>query len=98
MSFSNQAGKNQENTPSYTIICQMTHELAALERLCQVVRIRGFRIARMAVEAVDDNLDIALTIQGSRPIAMLQTQLEKLHTVARVELEQPALAAASQTA
>lgn len=54
-------------TPSYTLTCRMSHEAAALERLCQVVRIRGFRIARMAVESVlegaDETLEIALTIQ-----------------------------------
>lgn len=100
MSRSNQADQNQTGTSSYTITCQMNHELAALERLCQVVRIRGFRIAKMAVETTGDKLDIALTLQGARPIAMLQTQLEKLHTVARVELKQPLLkaATASQTA
>ena len=65
---------------------RMTHEAAALERLCQVVRIRGFRIATMAVETAGEHLDIALTLEGTRPIAMLQSQLEKLHTVAEVAL------------
>ncbi len=32
------------------------------------------------------HLDIALTLEGTRPIAMLQSQLEKLHTVAEVAL------------
>lgn len=94
------SSQHQTDTPSYTITCQMSHEIAALERLCQVVRIRGFRIAKMAVETAEDKLAIALTVQGSRPVSMLQTQLEKLHTVMRVELSQPALkaAATSQTA
>ena len=61
-------------------------EAAALERLCQVVRIRGFRIASMAVETAGEHLNIALTLEGTRPIAMLQSQLEKLHTVAEVAL------------
>ena len=78
--------------PSYTLNCRMSQETAALERLCQVVRIRGFRIARMAVESAGDHLDIALTLEGSRPIAMLQTQLEKLHTVVEVGLGQSAAA------
>ena len=69
-------------TPSYTLTCRMSHESAALERLCQVIRIRGFRIAKMAVESVlegtDEALDIALTIHGARSVAMLQSQLEKL--------------------
>lgn len=78
--------------PSYTLNCRMTRETAALERLCQVVRIRGFRIARMAVESTGDRLDIALTLEGTRPIAMLQSQLLKLHTVADVALGSSAVA------
>ena len=70
----------------YTQNCRMNQEAAALERLCRVVRVRGFRISRMAMESTGDTLDIALTLEGSRPVAMLQSQLEKLHTVAGVEL------------
>lgn len=76
----------QPIAPSYHIHCRMTPEAAALERLCQVVRIRGFRITRMAMENVGDALDIALTLEGTRPIGMLQSQLEKLQTVVGVEL------------
>ncbi|RBW50189.1 ACT domain-containing protein [Marinobacter sp. F3R11] len=87
------------STPDYTIACRMNHEAAALERLCQVVRIRGFRIAKMAVETQDGVLDIALTVQGTRPVTMLQSQLEKLHTVEEVILTTPVLApATSRTA
>jgi acetolactate synthase II small subunit len=64
----------------------MAFEPAALERLCQVIRIRGFRVASMAVESVGEHLDIRLTLEGARPIAMLQSQLEKLHTVVEVAL------------
>lgn len=71
---------------SYNLNCRMVYESAALERLCQVVRIRGFRVARMAVESAGDQLDIQLTLEGTRPIAMLKAQLEKLHTVAEVTL------------
>ncbi len=73
-------------TPSHTISCRMSHETAALERLCQVIRIRGFRVSRMAVESAGEELIIDLTVEGSRPVTMLQSQLEKLHTVAVVEL------------
>jgi acetolactate synthase II small subunit len=72
--------------PSYTLNCRMAFEPAALERLCQVVRIRGFRIATMAVDSMGEYLDINLTLEGTRPIAMLQAQLEKLHTVVEVVL------------
>ena len=80
--------QSQPSTPSYKINCRMSQEAAALERLCQVVRIRGFRIATMAVESTGEHLDITLTLEGTRPIAMLQSQLEKLHTVAEVALGQ----------
>lgn len=85
----------QSQPPRYQIHCRMSPEAAALERLCQVVRVRGFRIARMAMEQAGDSLDIDLTLEGTRPIGMLQSQLEKLHTVVGVELaERPALAVA----
>jgi len=72
--------------PSHTLNCRMAFEPAALERLCQVVRIRGFRVASMAVESMGEHIDIQLTLEGTRPIAMLQSQLEKLHTVVEVAL------------
>lgn len=80
--------KTDISIPSYTLTCRMSREAAALERLCQVVRIRGFRIATMAVESAGEHLDIALTLEGTRPITMLQSQLEKLHTVVEVALGQ----------
>lgn len=90
--------RHPQATPTYKITCRMNHEAAALERLCQVVRIRGFRIAQMAVETsvqnAEESLYIALTVQGVRPVAMLQSQLEKLHTVAEVILNTTALAPA----
>jgi len=78
--------QDSQTLPSHTLNCRMAFEPAALERLCQVVRIRGFRVARMAVESVGDQLDIQLTLEGIRPIGMLKSQLEKLHTVAEVTL------------
>lgn len=87
--------ESRKKAPSHMITCRMKHEAAALERLCQVVRIRGFRIATMAVESVlegaEETLEFALTIQGARSVAMLQSQLEKLHTVAEVKLATPAV-------
>ncbi|MGM0953621.1 MAG: ACT domain-containing protein [Pseudomonadota bacterium] len=74
---------------SYTLNCRMAQEAAAIERLCQVVRIRGFRIASMAVETAGDHFEITLTLEGSRPVAMLQSQLEKLQTVVEVAVKQP---------
>ena len=34
--------QSQTAMPSYTLNCRMNQEAAALERLCQVVRVRGF--------------------------------------------------------
>jgi acetolactate synthase II small subunit len=89
---------NENAAPSYPLNCRMAQEAAAIERLCQVVRIRGFRIASMAVEAAGDHFEIALTLDGSRPVAMLQSQLEKLHTVAEVAVKQPAAKLARHSA
>jgi len=89
---------NTRDTPSYQIHCRMSQEAAALERLCQVVRIRGFRIAKMAMESSGDALNIAMTLEGTRPIGMLQSQLEKLQTVMGVELTKGAEARVSQSA
>ncbi|WP_141737088.1 acetolactate synthase 2 catalytic subunit [Marinobacter sp. X15-166B] len=76
--------------PSYQITCYMANEAAALERLCQVIRIRGFRVETMQVApCAPDQLRIQLTLRGARAIDMLQSQLEKLHTVARVVTEAP---------
>ena len=66
--------------------CRMQSEPAGLERLCRVVRVRGFRIAGMSVESSGEHFNIALTLEGSRPISMLQSQLLKLHTVGEVVL------------
>lgn len=78
----------ESSMPSYRLNCRMHQEAAALERLCQVVRVRGFRISRMTMESAGEHLDIALTLEGSRSVSMLCSQLEKLHTVAEVALEQ----------
>jgi acetolactate synthase II small subunit len=72
---------------SHILNCRMEAEAAGLERLCRVIRVRGFRIASMAVESSGGYFDIALTLEGSRPISMLQSQLLKLHTVAEVVLD-----------
>lgn|SRR5680860_403857 len=70
----------------HVLHCRMQSEPAGLERLCRVVRVRGFRIAGMSVECSGEHFDIALTLEGSRPISMLQSQLLKLHTVGEVVL------------
>lgn len=66
---------------THTLTCRMQAEPAALERLCQVTRIRGFRIEQMEVHSGTDELEIRMTLSGERSIDMLRTQLEKLHTV-----------------
>jgi acetolactate synthase II small subunit len=42
--------QNSRTTLSYVFNCRMALEPAALEQLCQVARIRRFRVARMVVE------------------------------------------------
>ena len=78
--------QDAHTTTSHILDCRMAFEPAALERLCQVVRIRGFRVARMVAASAGDQLTIQLTVEGIRPIEMLKSQLEKLHTVVEVSL------------
>lgn len=66
---------------SYSLTCRMHQEHAALERLCQVIRIRGFTISDMQVRGAEGKLNIEVTVRGHRPVAMLCAQLEKLHTI-----------------
>ena len=75
---------NHNNHHEYRITCRMQAEPAALERICQVVRVRGFRVRQMSADARDGELTIGLTVSGERPIGMLHTQLEKLHCVEAV--------------
>ena len=49
---------------SHRMQCRMDAEPAALERLCQVVRIRGFTIEKMQVQMGRGVLDIELTDAG----------------------------------
>ena len=83
------SGTTKSGTTSsnrHVLHCRMQSEPAGLERLCRVVRVRGFRIAGMSVESSGGHFDIALTLEGSRPISMLQSKLLKLHTVGEVVL------------
>lgn len=66
---------------THTLTCRMAAEAAAIERLCQVTRIRGFRIEHMEVHADSEGLSINMTVSGERKIDMLRSQIEKLHTV-----------------
>ncbi len=71
---------------SHRMQCRMDAEPAALERLCQVVRIRGFTIEKMQVQMGRGVLDIELTVKGERAVQMLVSQLEKLQTVTGLTL------------
>lgn len=70
-----------ENAKTHTLTCRMAAEAAAIERLCQVTRIRGFRIEQMQVQADAGELEISMTLCGERSIDMLRSQIERLHTV-----------------
>lgn len=76
------------NTPQqHHIHCEMNPEPAAIERLCQVIRVRGFQVTAMTAELRDGSWEMALTVEGTRAVAMLQSQLEKLHTVKQVRTD-----------
>ncbi|BES70452.1 hypothetical protein RE428_14700 [Marinobacter nanhaiticus D15-8W] len=76
-----------ENAKTHTLTCRMAAEAAAIERLCQVTRIRGFRIEQMQVQTDAGELEISMTLSGERSIDMLRSQIEKLHTVLSLQPE-----------
>lgn len=69
---------------AHRVQCRMHAEEAAMERLLQVVRIRGFQLQDLQVEREGDGFRIALTVAGERSVDFLLRQLEKLHTVLSV--------------
>jgi|GEM_PF-3615813 len=71
---------------SHHLSCRMQAEPAALERLCQVTRTRGFCIDQMAVSTEAGTLMIEMVVSGERSIEMLRKQLQKLHTVRASEI------------
>jgi len=73
-----------QSAGSHRVQCRMQAEEAAMERLLQVVRIRGFQLQDLQLEREADGYRIALTVAGERPIDFLLRQLEKLHSVLSV--------------
>lgn len=70
---------------AHRIECRMLAEEAAMERLLQVVRIRGFQLRGLQLERDGDGYRIALTLAGERSIDFLLPQLRKLHSIRSVE-------------
>lgn len=73
----------------YRFHCIMQDEPAAMERLCQVVRVRGFRLEALSMGRNDRRLTLAFTATGRRSPAMLQSQIEKLISVESVTCGAP---------
>lgn len=71
--------------PRWQIHCRMQHEAAGLERVLQVLRIRGFDVEDMQARRDGDDVRLALTVCGERRIENLLAQLTKLHTVHAAE-------------
>ena len=85
---------------SHIIQCRMQAAPEALERVLQVVRIRGFRVNGLAAERETAQLRIELRISGERSIDNLMRQLEKLvgmeavHSLSGLEMRREAVAGA----
>lgn len=71
-------------TTTHEFHCLMAPEPAALERLCQTLRVRGFRIQGFHASLAPDGLRIQCRVSGNRPPAMLHNQLARLHSVKSV--------------
>lgn len=72
---------------AYQLQVQMAPEPAALERLCQVIRIRGFELSAFSAERTESGWSIGFTVHGTRPLATLQSQIDKLHCVKTTQVD-----------
>lgn len=68
----------------YRFVCCMEDEPAGVERLCQVVRRRGFRIDRLEAERLHGHLCVDIHVAGTRAPDTLKRQIEKIVTVRSV--------------
>ncbi|WP_353176441.1 ACT domain-containing protein [Salinisphaera sp. T5B8] len=75
---------SMNDKPLHTMTCCIKPETAALERILQVVRKRGFSVERFTAEHDKGRLRIRLSCSGSRCPDMLRAQLDKLHGVQSV--------------
>ena len=87
---------NMNDMPRHTMTCRMCPEPAALERVLQVVRKRGFAVERLSAEHDARGLRIHMTLAGARCPDMLRAQLEKLHGVHSVWLQHAARRASNE--
>lgn len=55
-----------------------------LERILRVVRHRGFEIVSLHAEQQNDELQLSLTVQSERDIALLFNQLAKLEDIEQI--------------
>ncbi len=70
---------------THTLQIRMQAEAATMERLCQVIRVRGFELLNMQASQHKGLWDINVTIRGERPLPMLRAQVDKLHGVRRCD-------------
>ncbi|USH02455.1 acetolactate synthase 2 small subunit [Grimontia kaedaensis] len=73
---------------SHTLLINAEDQPELLERLLRIVRHRGFRLTSLDMHHTDDTnaVEITLQVKSDRPIANLQSQLDKLWDVSRVRL------------
>ena len=84
-----QPGYVGENmSQSHTLLIEADDKPELLERLLRIVRHRGFRLTRLDMHHTDRNdvVEITLKVESTRPVANLQTQLDKLWDVSHVRL------------
>ncbi|AMG30629.1 acetolactate synthase 2 small subunit [Grimontia hollisae] len=73
---------------SHTLLINADDQPELLERLLRIVRHRGFRLTSLDMHHIGDSnaVEITLQVKSDRPIANLQSQLDKLWDVSRVRL------------
>ena len=57
------------------------HRPEVLERILRVVRHRGFTVAQMDMQLIDNKVRLKFTVKSDRTLDLLVSQLEKLPDV-----------------
>ncbi|MCB5226430.1 acetolactate synthase 2 small subunit [Alishewanella sp. 16-MA] len=79
----------------HTLTITTSNEATVVERLLQVTRYRGYKLAGLELKPLTDRagMRITLQVQSDKPIALLTSQLVKLYDVQQLELASAAVAA-----
>ncbi|WP_088329334.1 acetolactate synthase 2 small subunit [Lacimicrobium sp. SS2-24] len=73
---------------TYDLELLLSDQPAALERVLQTARYRGFKVRQLQMRQRGSGLQLSMQVSGPQPINILTTQLHKLYDLASLNIEQ----------